>query len=181
MGVPPESIALPCLTICAGATDDGFKLQMYAIDPTWVERACIWLFLIAPPGQKKSPTMEKAKKPLDDAQELLHKQFKLKEEQCVKDYTAYKVAMGRYEKAIEKGSTDMEMPIEPEEPVKPWLIINDFTMEALIDVLGEAVMDRGVMLYSDEITSMIGSMDAYKNSGVKKDRGIFLSVPTLTS
>jgi hypothetical protein len=31
------------------------------------------------------------------------------------------------------------------------------------------------MLYADEITSMIGSMDAYKSAGVKKDRGIFLS------
>jgi hypothetical protein len=88
----------------------------------------------------------------------------------------YKGKLRAYESAVANGKADgMEMPIEPEEPVKPWLIINDFTMEALVDVLGSAVMDRGVMLYADEITSMIGSMDAYKSAGVKKDRGIFLS------
>jgi hypothetical protein len=85
----------------------------------------------------------------------------------------YDAEMRRFKSDTEKGQIELDCPEEPEEAIKPQLIIDDFTMEALIEVLGNT--DRGTFIYADEITSVIGGLDAYKSAGIKKDRGIFLS------
>jgi len=69
-------------------------------------------------------------------------------------------------------ATHME---KPKKPPQRRLIVEDITVEALVDVLIEN--PKGILIVKDELSGFIGSFDAYKNSkNGGKDRAAFLEL-----
>lgn len=66
-------------------------------------------------------------------------------------------------------------PLSPKKPIWHQLVVNDATTESMADVLSDN--QRGAVLIVDEMTGLIGSMDAYSNGakgGASKDKANFL-------
>jgi len=68
MGVDPAMIAIPCLIVCAAAIDDGIRIQPKAEDTEWTESARLWGAAIGEPGVMKTPSLNKAVKPLQSVE-----------------------------------------------------------------------------------------------------------------
>ena len=112
----------------------------------WFESARLWVALIGGPAAGKTPTTRAAFDPI----KRLH----------LERWTRWHAENG--DRKPGEG--------EPE----PSLYTSDCTLEALSDVL--RVNPRGVLMLTEEFSSWIGSIDAYRNGQGSRDRGEMLQL-----
>lgn len=165
VGMAPEMMAFGCLVAAAAATHDGIVIQPKP-NERWTQRACLWLMVIAPPGNKKSTSVSKPQAPLKLIQAKMGQDYDKHLAEFIK---ADKLCKAREKAAIAaeaKGTVSGYS--EPEQaPVKPAdlrVFINNATPESL----GELLRDnpRGLLWSLDEIAIWFGLHDAYsKGSG----------------
>lgn len=158
-GVDPTVIGISCLVACAGAINDGFRIQPKAHETGWTESARLWGAIVGDPSSKKSPGIDKAIGPLkriDHRLGLAHKDVR-------REYEEERQAWER--KKGDKGPP-------PTRPPEPRLLVSDTTIEALSDVMADN--PQGIMVYRDELAGWFGSMDAYGAKGSSKDRSFWL-------
>lgn len=174
MGVDPAMIAIPCLIACAAAIDDDIRIQPKAEDTEWTESARLWGAAVGEPGVMKTPSLNKAVKPL----QLVEEEWRIEDAKLVK---AYETAMEdyKYEKAASdkarRNGEDCEEPPEPERPPNRRCVVNEMSMEGLAErILADNT--RGVLVLYNELMALVGGFDAYKNNGVKKDRAAALEL-----
>lgn len=162
MGVDPAIIGMGALAVTAACLDDRIKIQPKRYDPTWTESARLWITPVGDPSTMKSPGLSKAMTPA----------FKINDEwrkDADEKWTAYEQARKRWEKKAIK--EDAPGP-QPEAPQIKRLIYEDATVEKMADLMAKHD-PRGVLVYRDELTGWLSSMDAYKNGG-GKDRAAWL-------
>src|SRR5690606_22071501 len=112
----------------------------------WYESARLWAALLANPGDGKSPTLKAVADPIKRIHQDLFREW---QRQC-------------------EG-------LKPEEwPPKPALFTSDATTEALSEMLKDNA--RGVLMLTEELASLIGGLDAYRNGQGSKDRGEWLQL-----
>lgn len=134
-------------------------------DETWEVYPAFWGGIVGPPGSMKTPVQQETMKPLRHVEE--------------QESIGYASALSKYH--VEKKQFDKDLaafkagkpgnvPVEPQEPKKPRLIVNDTTYQALGDIL--AANPRGVLVHGDELSGLLQSLDT---AGQEAARGFYLS------
>mgnify|MGYP000208045369 CR=1 FL=1 len=112
----------------------------------WFESARLWAVLIGMPSAGKSPTIRAATDPIKD----LHRE------------------------AFAKWTADSEGVKEEERTPMPAIYTSDATTEALADRLRGN--PRGMLMLTEEFSSWIGSIDAYRDGAGSRNRGEWLQL-----
>jgi len=162
VGVDPGIIAMSAITITAACLDDRIKIQPKRNDPEWTESARFWFAPVGDPSTKKSPGITKAMGPA----------FKINSEwrkEADEKWGAHERKLKQWTKKSDKGE---EVGPPPEPPYIKRLIYEDVTVEKMADLMARHA-PRGALVYRDELTGWLSSMDAYKN-GAGKDRAQWL-------
>lgn len=162
MGVDSAIVGMSALAVTAACLDDRIKIQPKRHDPTWTESARLWITPVGDPSTMKSPGISKAMAPA----------FKINAEwrkEADRKWKAYEQAQRRWDKKAAK--EDNPGP-PPEPPHIKRLVYEDATVEKMGDLMAKHT-PRGALVYRDELTGWLSSMDAYKNGG-GKDRAAWL-------
>jgi hypothetical protein len=155
MGCDPSMIALPGLAGCAGAIGTTRALE---IKRGWLEFPIVWAVVVSPSGTLKSPSMEYALKPLQDAQAARFREHTAAMEAFERDWQRYEADLSAWKKA--KPAERGEQPTKPAAPVCVRYLVSDCTVEALAPIL--AANPRGVLVARDELGGWLGGFNQYK-------------------
>ncbi len=164
IGCPPDLVAVPMLATLGAAIGNSYMVR---IKEDWSEGAALYTAVIADPGEKKTPAFNRATGPAWERQDSLRRTYR-------DNYRRYQAETREWEVAKKQAIKDGKpIPEPPEEPVMSRTIVEDTTIEALVDVLG--VNPRGVLCNRDELSGWVRSMDQYKG-GKGSDRQNWLSM-----
>lgn len=163
IGVDPAMLALPAIVACASMLHDGIQIQPERNNPGWRESARLWGALVGDPSSKKSPALSRVLSMVKKIDAECHeKEGKLKYEYSLKE-KAHSAAEKTYIEKLSKGEQNLTIPCKPEMPEIPRPYAQDFTVEALRDILKHS--SRGILAERDELSGWFGSMDQYKSGG----------------
>lgn len=159
IGVDPAVIGIAALGALAGCIDDRIKIQPKRYDPTWTESARIWVAPIGDPSAKKSPGIAKAIAPVNAV--------------AARKREAYNAAVEKWQNDCEETRKADKKAVLPPPPAHDRMTAGDVTTEKLGEILG-SMPPRGIIVYRDELSGWLSSMDAYKAGGGGKDRAAWL-------
>lgn len=165
LSCPVDYVATSLLVGAGAIVGNRIGILPKQYDDTWKVYPALWGGIVGPPGSMKTPVQQVTMKPLHHI-----------EEQDGIAYAAavatYQLAKKQYEKdlaAFKAGKVTM-VPVEPVQPKKPRLIVNDTTYQALGEIL--AANPRGVLVHGDELSGLLQSLDT---AGQEAARGFYLS------
>tara|TARA_B110000014_G_scaffold214564_1_gene167816 strand:+ start:610 stop:2886 length:2277 start_codon:yes stop_codon:yes gene_type:complete len=118
----------------------------------WKESANIWLALIGKAGVGKTPSISSITFPLEKANNKEIKKY-------IKDVMAYEEYMN-----LDKKEKDLVQ--EVHKPKKSQFIVNDVTLEALIELHNEN--KNGIGVLKDELAGFFKDMNKYREGGDKE-------------
>jgi hypothetical protein len=154
IGVDVAMVALPAIGCAAIATRDTFRIQPKANDSTWLEFPLVWIGIVAKPGNKKSPALTAAQRPLFKIAHELHQ--------------AHTEDMARYTSDYQRWLDNKKEGDEPQHPVERRIYTDDSTIEALRDLMEKH--HEGFGIIKDELSGWITSFDVYRGGKGGKDR-----------
>lgn len=165
LSCPVDYVAASVLVGAGAIVGNRIGILPKQYDDTWEVYPTFWGGIVGPPGSMKTPVQHESMKPLRHIEEqesvgyaAAVAKFNAEKKQYDKDLAAYKA--GKL----------AAMPVEPEEPKKPRLIVNDTTYQALGEIL--AANPRGVLVHGDELSGLLHSLDT---AGQEAARGFYLS------
>ncbi|ANU62470.1 DUF3987 domain-containing protein [Muribaculum intestinale] len=144
------------LTVFAAAMGNTWSVRFMT---GWVSRPIIYMVLVGSPSCGKTPPLQQAVAPLlklDGEYDMIY---------C-KEMETYR----RWERMSAKQRERHSLPEEMEMPQRKCHVVVDSTVEALIGTLRDN--PRGVLIYKDEIDSLLSNFNRYNGS----DEGYFLSL-----
>ena len=150
IGVENGPIAIAMLAQGSAALDARTKLKPKE-RASWEESKCFWFCLIGPSAAKKSPILNRVKRPIQKIQDI--------------ENTRYKAAKAQFDQLSKDQKAKATVP-----DCKHYMV-QDTTIEALSRALSK--QDRGTTLLVDELETVFQSMTRYKNTGT--DRAHYLS------
>lgn len=125
----------------------------------WVSRPILYVVLVGPPSCGKTPPLRQAVAPLlklDEASDRIYAQE-------IRQYRTW-------EKLTAKQRKQQSLPEEMEMPQRKCHVVVNSTIEALVSALRDN--PRGVLIYNDEIDSLLSNFNRYSGS----DESYFLSL-----
>ena len=144
------------LTVFAAAMGNAWSVRFMT---GWVSRPIIYMVLVGSPSCGKTPPLQQAVAPLlklDGEYDMIY---------C-KEMETYR----RWERMSAKQRERHSLPEEMKMPQRKCHVVVDSTVEALIGALRDN--PRGVLIYKDEIDSLLSNFNRYNSS----DEGYFLSL-----
>lgn len=165
LSCPLDYVVTPLLIGAGAVLGNRVGILPKQHDTSWEVYPVLWGGIIGPPGSMKTPAMQHALKPLGH----------IEEQECL-TYAAqasqYQVDKKRYDKELVayKAGKSSTIPVEPMEPRKPRLIVNDTTYQALGAILSDN--PHGVLVVGDELSGLLQSLDTAGQEGA---RGFYLS------
>jgi hypothetical protein len=167
---PADYTAAGLLAVAAATI--GNTHRVYARD-TWGEPSVLWCGIVGDPGSGKSPALD----PVLDLVKTLeaeaavnfedqHRTWQTNSEMAKAVNDEWK---GRVKDAAKQGRTPPPKPdqaIEPAEPQRPRLIVNDSTPEKLGELL--SAHPRGLLFFRDELAGWFGAFDRYSGAGAER-------------
>ena len=144
------------LTVFAAAMGNTWSVRFMT---GWVSRPIIYMVLVGSPSCGKTPPLQQAVTPLlklDGEYDMIY---------C-KEMETYR----RWERMSAKQRERHSLPEEMKMPQRKCHVVVDSTVEALIGALRDN--PRGVLIYKDEIDSLLSNFNRYNGS----DEGYFLSL-----
>ena len=144
------------LTVFAAAMGNTWSVRFMT---GWVSRPIIYMVLVGSPNCGKTPPLQQAVAPLlklDGEYDMIY---------C-KEMETYR----RWERMSAKQRERHSLPEEMKMPQRKCHVVVDSTVEALIGALRDN--PRGVLIYKDEIDSLLSNFNRYNGS----DEGYFLSL-----
>lgn len=162
--------ALSCIITAAGVIDDRIKLE---VGHEWKESARLWGCIVGESSTKKTPMMQAVTKPLGNLIEKVSREdAEIARRQDILD-ARYDAAYKKYKAAcIESDDHDVKLPPFAKREERLRVKVKSLTTEGLEEVLKDC--PRGIFCDVDELAGWLGSMDAYRASGAKKDRALWL-------
>lgn len=173
MDAPIEYIACTFLAVASILMDGHYAIN---VNPgtNWIEHPILWLAIIGGPSQKKTPCLNMGKEILNEFNQILSTNFETELSEYNRNKEYYKRQKEKYKEAIKKGE-NMELPIEPEKPMKPRLMTQDITKETLAYLMNiNSKFHLGLAIYVDELAGFIKSWNQYKRGG-GNDKEYFLA------
>lgn len=166
----PAFGAITALTTIGGLLDDRIKIHL---NEGYNESARLWTLCIGEPSTKKSPIMDAVRNPTSEIiSKVAADDAKVAQRQKVID-ARYEAKLKEYTKAcIDSDNHTVLEPTPPDRLERRRIKCDNTTREALEEMLRD--MPSGIHLHADELSGWIGSMDAYKQAGVKSDRPMWL-------
>ncbi|AFV77079.1 hypothetical protein Theos_2082 [Thermus oshimai JL-2] len=142
LGIRYDVPAMTALGLASGLLAGRYKVRPDPRNPTWGEGINLWVAIIAPTGNKKTPVLKALAEPLYELEQAFHEEFEAKRRIWELEREAWKA-----KKPEERGP-------EPKEP-KPWqVVVEDTTKEALVRALQ---VNRGLVAVFDELTSLFAT------------------------
>lgn len=144
------------LTVFAAAMGNTWSVRFMT---GWVSRPIIYMVLVGSPSCGKTPPLQQAVAPLlklDGEYDMIY---------C-KEMETFR----RWERMSAKQREKHSLPEEMKMPQRKCHVVVDSTVEALIGALRDN--PRGVLIYKDEIDSLLSNFNRYNGS----DEGYFLSL-----
>jgi hypothetical protein len=162
---PIDYVATPLLVGAGAIVGNRIGILPKQHDDSWEVHPVFWGGIVGPPGSMKTPAQEQALKGLRQIEEQDHIAYAVRAAQ-------YHLDKKRYEKELAsfKAGKVTTIPVEPTEPSKPRLIVNDTTYQALGVIL--AANPNGVLIHGDEMSGLLQSLDT---PGQEAARGFYLS------
>ena len=161
---PPEFVGVPMLAALGAAIGNSRTIKL---KEGWEEGAAIYAAVIADPGEKKTPALKEATKPVTKKQAKLREEYQEKKDEFKRELRQYEVD----KKDAARGG--VAAPPPPEPPTMERTMVEDTTVEALAVVMEGT--SRGVLAVRDELAAWVKSMDQYKTGGKGSDRQFWLS------
>ncbi|HKB04960.1 MAG TPA: DUF3987 domain-containing protein [Gemmataceae bacterium] len=158
LGADPALAAVPALAAAAGAVGNA---RTVCIKRGWSEPAVLWTAVIGEPGDKKTPALSAAFRPVWQHQENLQR-----------DYVA---ALGEWsaEKARARAADEDDRADPGPRPRPGHAVVVDITVEALAERLCDN--PRGLVCAPDELRGWVSSFDRYRSGKDGGDRAFWLS------
>ena len=155
---PPDFVALPLLTAAGAAIGDAIELELKS---GWREAGNISTAKVGDPGSKKTPSDKLALAPLFRIQERLYAEYRTAKADYDQDYALW-------EKAPKK-----ERGAPPVAPTFPHVLTTDATVESIAPML---LGGKGILLWREELSGWVRSMNQYRSGGKGADRQHYLSM-----
>lgn len=152
----PDFTAASFLTVFAAAMGNTWSVRFMT---GWVSRPIIYMVLIGSPSCGKTPPLQQAVAP------LLKLDGEYDRVYC-KEMEAYR----RWERMSAKQREKHSLPEEMKMPQRKCHVVVDSTVEAMIAAMRDN--PRGVLIYKDEIDSLLSNFNRYNGS----DESYFLSL-----
>ena len=165
LSCPVDYVAASLLVGAGALVGNRVGIMPKQHDETWEVYPAFWGGIVGPPGSMKTPVQQETMKPLRHVEEQESIGY-------ASALAKYQVEKKQFDKALAafKGGKLGTVPLEPQEPKKPRLIVNDTTYQALGDIL--AANPRGVLVHGDELSGLLQSLDT---AGQEAARGFYLS------
>jgi hypothetical protein len=165
MRCPIDFIGLAVLVVSGSAVGAARSLKAKG---GWYEKAMLYAGIVSRPGTTKTAALKAVMQPVFQEQDRLYEDHKAAQKKFEQDLEGYK-------EAKRNPRDDQPGPVLPESP-SPMrhVFVNDTTIESLAANLAEN--RKGLLLFRDELTAWVRSLDMYKGRGT--DRQFFLSAWT---
>lgn len=168
MQVGPDIPAIGAVVALSGAIGRRVQIMPKAFDE-WAVVPNLWGMVVAPPGYMKSPALAEVMKPLHQLESEASREYEKamaawEQEKAItklRKRANEHLVLGR----IKKGEDGLpEMLPEPEEPVARRYVVNNFSTEALGEVL--IGNPNGVLAFSDELSGLLIMSQKPGNEGM---------------
>lgn len=134
-GLIKDYLSASGLSMLSVLLGNNIKLK---VSPHQSEPTMLWIALVGNSGTRKTPSINVMLKPLEDLDKDSYSKYKLELKDYLKDDKLHK-------------------------PTYQQLIVDDVTMESLINVMEKN--DRGLLMKKDELLALIGDNNRYSNGG----------------
>lgn len=169
-GAPVDYVAVSVLGVAASLIGAKRRVQPYATTPSWQEPCVLWVAPVGDPSSNKSPAIDAATSPLRAMEQELAEQHKARliGHQTVQERARAERAewQAMVKTATKDGVATPSMPsaaVEPDEPQRPRLLVQDATPEAMGDIL--AGNPNGTLHLRDELAAWLMSFERYSPGG----------------
>lgn len=169
-GAPAEYVAVSIIGVAASLVGAKRSVQPFREAPQWREPCVLWIAPVGDPSSNKSPAIDAATGPLKGLERELAEQHKAgligwhtTAERAKAERAAWQADV---KMATKEGVATPSMPdaaVEPDEPQRPRLIVQDGTPEAVMDILSGN--PNGVLHLRDELAGWLMSFERYSPGG----------------
>lgn len=157
---PADYFAVAALVLAGASIGMTVNLR---VTSTWTEAPNLYAAIVGPPGTKKTPALKILAYVLYRIDQELRDQYERNASLYLEQLEAYELA----KRARQPGL------VQPTEPVRGQLTMDDATREAIAQVHSENL--RGLVLIADELTAWVAAQNAYKG-GKGDDKQFWLKV-----
>lgn len=169
-GAPAEYVAVSVIAVAASLIGAKRSVQPFVTTPGWREPCVLWIAPVGDPSSNKSPAIDAATGPLRGMEKELAEQHKsgligwhTTAERAKAERAAWQE---KVKEAMKGGHETPTMPndaVEPDEPQRPRLMIQDGTPEAVMDILSGN--PNGILHLRDELAGWLMSFERYSPGG----------------
>lgn len=160
MQCPADYLAVGVVVAAGAVVGNRIGVQPKRLDTGWVEVPNLWGAIVGRPGVMKSPALSQVLAPLKRLEAKALEAFKGTRMQHEIDRMQFDAAMKMIESTMKKPSATRPdaLPVEPEEPQPPRLLLNDATYQKLGEVLSGN--PHGLMVFQDELSGLLVRLDS---------------------
>lgn len=167
--ISPDIPAIGAITALSAAIGRRVRIMPKAYDD-WTVVPNLWGLVVAPPGYMKSPALSEVMRPLHRLESEAHREYESaraawtmeKERIAIANSAAKSIATANLKKDPTADITPFL--VEPDEPMATRYCVNNFSLEAL----GEVLMgnQEGVLAFSDELHGLLKMSEKPGNEGL---------------
>jgi hypothetical protein len=169
-GAPAEYVAVSIIAVAASLVGAKRSVQPFREAPQWREPCVLWIAPVGDPSSNKSPAIDAATGPLKGMEREMAEQHKaglIGWHTTAERAKAEKAAwQSNVKEATKSGVATPSMPdaaVEPDEPQRPRLMVQDGTPEAVMEIL--AGNPNGILHLRDELAGWLMSFERYSPGG----------------
>lgn len=138
--------------------------------PSWDEPAALWVANVGLPSSNKSPGIDPVLRLLTVIEQEMATGFDAKLREWETDRKAAACTREQWDIDVKEAVKQERPPpmlpetaVEPPEPLRPRLVVNDLTSEKMAQLL--AAHQRGLLFFRDELSGWLGGFDKYNGGG----------------
>ncbi len=146
--VDPCHIAALTIGACSAVISDDWRVRLKVRDTSWIQHPSIWVAVVAASGSRKTDCFRSATRGIARIEAKVRETYQRDLARHLEEHKAWEAQAKE-----ERGP-------KPKEPVEPRLATDDFTIDALSDILQTS---SKVLLRSDELATMLGAYERYRN------------------
>ncbi|MGA1369841.1 MAG: DUF3987 domain-containing protein, partial [Blastocatellia bacterium] len=147
----PAMVGAPLLCSLAAAIGNSAVVR---VKDGFEQPAVLWCMVVAESGSAKSPAADHGLRPLRQVNARFAKEDQRDQAEYRKEKVQHEARSQEWRQKQEGAPPD-----EPPRPASKMLIVNDATVEGIVDRLSNT--PRGLLMDADELSGFLGSLDRY--------------------